>query len=53
MPGKELGARRVDAPDLYRLKGSLPIPNHTMPGWEAQLGRMKMGFREEGELRYC
>jgi len=30
--GEESGAGRIDAPDLYRVKGSLPIPNHTMQG---------------------
>jgi hypothetical protein len=32
MPGEESGAGRIQAPDLYRVNGSLPIPNHSMQG---------------------
>ena len=28
----------IEAPDLYRVKGSLPIPNHTMQGVTASIG---------------
>jgi hypothetical protein len=45
MPGKSVGAGRVEAPDLYRVNGSLPIPNHTMLGLMAQL----TGFAGERE----
>jgi hypothetical protein len=38
MPGEESGAGRVKAPDLYRVKGSLPIPNHTMQGVAGSIG---------------
>jgi hypothetical protein len=65
MPGEESGAGRIKAPDLYRVKGSLPIPNHTMQGVvgsiggdAARIGRdSKTGIRKlrrsEDGLRYC
>ena len=39
MPGKESGAGRVTAPDLYRVNGSLPISNHTIVGVGVQNGQ--------------
>lgn len=44
MPGEESGAGRIKAPDLYRVKGSLPIPNHTMQGLRAQSAAMRAGI---------
>ena len=38
MPGEESGAGRTKAPDLYRVKGSLPISNHTMQGVAGSIG---------------
>jgi hypothetical protein len=42
--GEESGAGRIDAPDLYRVNGSLPIPNHTMQGVTASIGGVAVGL---------
>jgi hypothetical protein len=46
MPGEESGAGRIKAPDLYRVKGSLPIPNHTMQGDSGSIGGDAGGIRK-------
>jgi hypothetical protein len=39
MPGGKSQVRGEEkAPDLYRVKGSLPIPNHTMQGVAGSIG---------------
>jgi hypothetical protein len=38
MPGEESGAGRIKAPDLYRVKGSLPIRNDTTQGVAGSIG---------------
>ena len=43
MPGKESGARRFQLATSTQVKGSLPIPNHTMRGAEAQLRALGFG----------
>jgi hypothetical protein len=53
--GEESGAGRIDAPDLYRVRGSLPIPNHTTQGVTASIGGVGSGLgrssRNEVERR--
>ena len=46
MPGEESGAGRIKAPDLYRVKGSLPIPNHTMQGVAGSIGSDRAGLKK-------
>jgi hypothetical protein len=46
MPGEESGTGRIKAPDLYRVKGSLPIPNHTMQGDSGSIGGDAGGIRK-------
>ena len=45
MPGEESGAGRIKAADLYRMNGSLPIPNHTMQGVAGSIGSDRAGLK--------
>jgi hypothetical protein len=49
VPGKG-GTRSAKAPDRYRVKGSLPIRNHTMPGVVGSILCASEGHRQGGRI---
>src|SRR5277367_5908823 len=52
--GERVRCEESRTPDLYRVKGSLPIPHHTMMGSPASIALIWQKRRKTlGSLRYC